>query len=141
MPDQNIRVLLAKKKIDVHGRGSKLIARELRDAGMEVIYLGNTMPEAIVQTAIQEDTDVIGLSTLSGNHMLLAPEVVRLLRKRDAEDIAVVLGGSSSSREYVQRLGRVLRKQGNAQAILYEVIARKTVDEGIARRRRPKSKT
>ena len=91
---KGIRIIVARLGMDAHWRGSMVVARALRDAGMEVIYLGNTMPEAIVQTAIQEDVDVIGLSTLSGNHMLLAPEVVRLLRKRDAEDIAVVLGGS-----------------------------------------------
>ena len=91
---RGIRIIIARLGMDAHWRGSMVVARALRDAGMEVIYLGNMMPEAIVQTAIQEDTDVIGLSTLSGNHMLLAPEVVRLLRKRGAEDIAVVLGGS-----------------------------------------------
>ncbi len=91
---KGFRIIIARLGMDAHWRGSMVVARALRDAGMEVIYLGNTMPEAIVQTAIQEDTDVIGLSTLSGNHMLLAPEVVRLLKKKDAEDIAVVLGGS-----------------------------------------------
>ena len=75
-----IRVLIAKVGLDGHDRGAKIIAKALRDAGMEVIYLGNQLPDSIVQSAIQEDVDVVGLSTLSGNHMLLAPEVVKQLR-------------------------------------------------------------
>ena len=72
-----IRVVIASLGMDAHWRGSVVVARALRDAGMEVIYLGNQMPETIVETAIHEDVDVIGLSTLSGNHLILAPEVVR----------------------------------------------------------------
>jgi methylmalonyl-CoA mutase C-terminal domain/subunit len=71
----------------------------MRDAGMEVIYMGNQMPEGIVETAIQEDADVIGLSTLSGNHMILAPEVAKLLREKGVEDTVVVLGGTVSPDE------------------------------------------
>ena len=88
------RIVLARLGMDAHWRGSIVVARALRDAGMEVIYLGNQLPEAIVQSAIQEDADVIGLSSLSGNHMDLAPEVVKLLRAKGAGDIAVVLGGT-----------------------------------------------
>ncbi|OPX39692.1 MAG: hypothetical protein B1H13_09195 [Desulfobacteraceae bacterium 4484_190.3] len=73
-----IRVVIARLGMDAHWRGSVVVARAIRDAGMEVIYLGNQMPEAIVETAIQEDVNVIGLSTLSGNHLELAPEVVSL---------------------------------------------------------------
>jgi methylmalonyl-CoA mutase C-terminal domain/subunit len=91
---KNIRVLIARLGMDAHWRGSIVVARALRDAGMEVIYVGNQMPENIVETAIQEDADIVGLSTLSGNHMALAPEVVRLLKMRGVEDKAVVLGGS-----------------------------------------------
>jgi len=88
------RIVMARLGMDAHWRGSIIVARALRDAGMEVIYLGNQLPEGIVQSAIQEDADVIGLSSLSGNHMILAPEVVKLLRARGAGDVAVVLGGT-----------------------------------------------
>jgi len=71
-----------------------VVAQALRDAGMEVIYVGNQMPEEIVQTAIEEDVDVIGLSSLSGNHMILAPEVVRLLKEKGMDETMVVLGGT-----------------------------------------------
>jgi methylmalonyl-CoA mutase C-terminal domain/subunit len=88
------RIVMARLGMDAHWRGSIIVARALRDAGMEVIYLGNQLPEGIVQSAIQEDADVIGLSSLSGNHMILAPEVVKLLRAKGAGDITVVLGGT-----------------------------------------------
>ena len=88
------RVLIARLGMDSHWRGSIVVARALRDAGMEVIYLGNQMPENIVDSAIQEDADVIGLSTLSGNHMILAPEVVKVLREKGIEDRVVILGGT-----------------------------------------------
>jgi methylmalonyl-CoA mutase C-terminal domain/subunit len=88
------RVVMARLGMDAHWRGSIIVARALRDAGMEVIYLGNQLPEGIGQSAIQEDADVVGLSSLSGNHMILAPEVVKLLRARGAGDITVVLGGT-----------------------------------------------
>ncbi|MBW2285676.1 MAG: cobalamin B12-binding domain-containing protein [Deltaproteobacteria bacterium] len=91
---KSIRVLIARLGMDAHWRGSIVVARALRDAGMEVVYVGNQMPEGIVETAIQEDVDIIGLSTLSGNHMILAPEVMTLLKERGIEDTAVVLGGT-----------------------------------------------
>lgn len=93
--DEKIRVLVAKPGLDGHDRGAKVVARALRDAGMEVIYSGlRQTPEAIVETAIQEDVDVIGLSALSGAHMTLFPKVVQLLKDRDAGDIAVIGGGT-----------------------------------------------
>lgn len=93
MPEK-IRVLVAKPGLDGHDRGAKVIARALRDAGMEVIYTGlRQSPEDIVEAAIQEDVDAIGLSCLSGAHMALFPEVVKLLKKRKAGDIVVVGGG------------------------------------------------
>lgn len=95
------RVILARLGMDAHWRGSIIVARALRDAGMEVIYLGNQMPESIAQSAIQEDADVVGLSSLSGNHMILAPEVVKLLRASGAGDVAVVLGGTVPPDEVV----------------------------------------
>jgi methylmalonyl-CoA mutase C-terminal domain/subunit len=91
---KNIRVLIARLGMDAHWRGSIVVARALRDAGMEVVYVGNQLPDAIVETAIQEDADVIGLSSLSGNHTVLAPEVLRLLDGRGVSDKAVVLGGT-----------------------------------------------
>jgi methylmalonyl-CoA mutase, C-terminal domain len=89
-----IRVVVAKPGLDGHDRGAKVIARALRDAGMEVIYTGlHQTPEQIVETAIQEDADAVGLSVLSGAHMTLFARVVELLRERDAEDIKVFGGG------------------------------------------------
>jgi methylmalonyl-CoA mutase C-terminal domain/subunit len=89
-----IRVVVAKPGLDGHDRGAKVIARALRDAGMEVIYTGlHQTPEQIVDTAIQEDADAIGLSILSGAHMTLFAKVIELLREREAEDIKVFGGG------------------------------------------------
>lgn len=80
--------------MDAHWRGSMVVARALRDAGMEVIYGGNQMPANIVKMALQEDVDIIGLSSLSGNHMILAPEVIKILKKENAQDIKVIFGGT-----------------------------------------------
>ena len=92
--DNPIRVLVAKPGLDGHDRGAKVIARALRDAGMEVIYTGiRQTPQMIVQAAAQEDVAVLGLSILSGAHMELMPEIMRLLRDQDMSDVLVVLGG------------------------------------------------
>ena len=89
-----IRVVVAKPGLDGHDRGAKVVARALRDAGMEVVYTGlHQTPEQIVETAIQEDADCIGLSVLSGAHMTLCAKIVQLLRDRDAADIVVTVGG------------------------------------------------
>ncbi len=89
-----IRVLIAKPGLDGHDRGAKLIARALRDAGMEVIYTGlRQTPEQIVAAAVQEDVDVIGMSLLSGAHNYLFPRVVELLKEQEADDILIVGGG------------------------------------------------
>ena len=91
---KKIRVLMAKPGLDGHDRGVKVIARALRDAGMEVIYTGlRQTPEDIVAAAIEEDVDAIGLSCLSGAHMTLFPEVVKILKKKGAADIPVLGGG------------------------------------------------
>jgi methylmalonyl-CoA mutase C-terminal domain/subunit len=91
---KKIRVLIAKPGLDGHDRGAKVIARGLRDAGMEVIYTGlRQTPEQIVEAAIQEDVDVIGLSILSGAHNVLFPRVMELLKQKGAEDILVIGGG------------------------------------------------
>ena len=89
-----IRVVIAKPGLDGHDRGAKVIARALRDAGMEVIYTGlRQTPQQIVTAALQEDADVIGLSILSGAHNHICPEVVRLLKEKRLDDVLVVLGG------------------------------------------------
>jgi methylmalonyl-CoA mutase C-terminal domain/subunit len=92
--DKKIRVVMARLGLDAHWRGSIIVAQALRDAGMEVIYVGNKMPDAIVETALQEDADIIGLSTLSGNHAILAPRVVEILRQKGEHNIPVILGGT-----------------------------------------------
>ncbi len=90
-----IRVLVAKPGLDGHDRGAKVIARALRDAGMEVIYTGlRQTPEMIVNAALQEDVDCIGLSILSGAHNAIVPRVTALLKERGADDILIVLGGT-----------------------------------------------
>jgi len=94
MKKQRIRILMVRLGMDAHWRGSIVVARALRDAGMEVIYGGNQMPANIVKMALQEDVDIIGLSSLSGNHLMLAPEVVKLLKKEKAQDIKVIFGGT-----------------------------------------------
>ena len=92
---RKIRVVVAKPGLDGHDRGAKIIARALRDAGMEVIYTGlHQTPEQIVETALQEDADAVGLSILSGAHMTLVPRIVELLREQEAGDIVVVVGGT-----------------------------------------------
>lgn len=92
--EKKIRVLIAKPGLDGHDRGAKVVARALRDAGMEVIYTGlRQTPEQIVKAAIQEDVDIVGLSILSGAHMSLVPEVLKGLKENNAEDIKVIVGG------------------------------------------------
>jgi methylmalonyl-CoA mutase, C-terminal domain len=94
MTERKIRVLIAKPGLDGHDRGAKIIARALRDAGMEVIYTGlRQTPEQIVAAAVQEDVDAIGLSILSGAHNVLFPEIMRLLGEQDAQEIIVFAGG------------------------------------------------
>jgi len=92
--NENIRILIARLGLDAHWRGSMVVARALRDAGMEVVYVGNQMPPSIVAAALDEDADVVGLSSLSGNHIVLAPEVVRMLRERGTKYVPVILGGT-----------------------------------------------
>lgn len=89
-----IRVVVAKVGLDGHDRGAKIVARAFRDAGMEVIYTGlHRTPEEVVEAAVQEDVDVVGLSLLSGAHMTLVPKVMELLRERGLDDVLVVVGG------------------------------------------------
>jgi methylmalonyl-CoA mutase C-terminal domain/subunit len=103
-----IRVLVAKPGLDGHDRGAKVIARALRDAGMEVIYTGlRQTPEMIVNAALQEDVDCVGLSILSGAHNAIVPRVTAMLKERGASDILVVLGGTIPEQD-----GEFLRSQG-----------------------------
>jgi methylmalonyl-CoA mutase C-terminal domain/subunit len=95
MADRKIRVLVAKPGLDGHDRGARVIARALRDAGMEVIYTGlHQTPEQVVEAAIQEDVDVIGLSILSGAHMTIFPRIFQLLKENEADDIMLIGGGT-----------------------------------------------
>jgi methylmalonyl-CoA mutase C-terminal domain/subunit len=131
---QSIRVLLAKVGLDGHDRGVKVVARTLRDAGMDVIYTGlHRTPEEVVTSAIQEDVDILGISLLSGTHMTICPRIVQLLRDRGAEDIIVVVGGvvpdedvpalrqigvreillqDTAPRQIVERLTRLVEERG-----------------------------
>ena len=94
MADKRLRILVAKPGLDGHDRGAKIIARALRDGGFEVIYTGlHQTPEMIAEAAVQEDVDAVGLSILSGAHMTLFPEVIRLLKDKGATDVAVFGGG------------------------------------------------
>ena len=95
MGDKKLRILVAKPGLDGHDRGAKIIARALRDAGMEVIYTGlHQTPEQIVETVIQEDADAVGLSILSGAHMTLVPRVLELLKEQGVDDVLVTVGGT-----------------------------------------------
>jgi methylmalonyl-CoA mutase C-terminal domain/subunit len=107
---RKIRVVIAKPGLDGHDRGAKIIARALRDAGMEVIYTGlHQTPEQIVETAIQEDADAVGISILSGAHMTLVPRILALLRDQGAEDLLVVVGGTIPNDDVIE-----LKRQGVA---------------------------
>jgi methylmalonyl-CoA mutase C-terminal domain/subunit len=110
VPDP-IRIVIAKPGLDGHDRGAKVVARALRDAGMEVIYTGlHQTPDQIVETALQEDADAVGLSILSGAHMTLVPRVLDGLREQGADDVLVLAGGTIPDAE-----ARELREQGVAE--------------------------
>ncbi len=105
-----IRVVIAKPGLDGHDRGAKVIARALRDAGMEVIYTGlHQTPEQIIETAVQEDADAVGISILSGAHMTLVPRILEGLREADMADVLVVVGGTIPAED-----ADALRDQGVA---------------------------
>ena len=104
-------MVIAKPGLDGHDRGAKIIARALRDAGMEVIYTGlHQTPEQIVETAIQEDADAVGISILSGAHMTLVPRILELLQAQGAEDLLVVVGGTIPGDDVIE-----LKRQGVAE--------------------------
>ena len=114
MIEQKIRVLVAKPGLDGHDRGAKIIARALRDGGMEVIYTGlRQTPEMIAAAAVQEDVDAVGISILSGAHNTLCPRIVELLRERGMDDCLVVVGGIIPQDDIVR-----LKEQGIAEVFL-----------------------
>jgi methylmalonyl-CoA mutase C-terminal domain/subunit len=119
-----IRVVIAKPGLDGHDRGAKIIARALRDAGMEVIYTGlHQTPEQIAETVIQEDADAVGISILSGAHMTLVPRILDLLREQGADDVVVVVGGTIPTDDVVE-----LKKQGVAEVFTPGAPTREIVD-------------
>jgi methylmalonyl-CoA mutase, C-terminal domain len=114
MPEKKIRVLIAKPGLDGHDRGAKIIARALRDAGMEVIYTGlRQTPEMIASAAVQEDVDVIGLSILSGAHNTICPQLMKLLHDKGMDDVTVLLGGIIPEPDIL-----TLKKSGIAEVFL-----------------------
>ena len=145
MPTDIIRVLVAKPGLDGHDRGAKIIARALRDAGMEVIYTGiRQTPEMIVEAALQEDVDVIGLSILSGAHMELFPQILDGLEKNDMGDVIVVAGGiiPEEDRSALERMGvRGVFGPGTPTAeigqFIRKVVAQRDEEERARRPARP----
>lgn len=124
MSKGKIRVLIGKPGLDGHDRGAKIIARALRDAGMEVVYTGlHRSPEEIVETAIQEDVDAIGLSILSGAHMTLFPRIVTLLKDQGAEDILLFGGGIIPDEDREELL-----KQGVAEIFVPGGATQRTIE-------------
>jgi methylmalonyl-CoA mutase, C-terminal domain len=122
--EKKIRVVVAKPGLDGHDRGAKIIARALRDAGMEVIYTGlHQTPEQIVETVIQEDADAVGLSILSGAHMTLVPRVMQLLKEQGADDVVVTLGGTIPSDDV-----RELKQLGVAEVFTPGASTQEAVD-------------
>jgi methylmalonyl-CoA mutase C-terminal domain/subunit len=124
MSERKIRVLIAKPGLDGHDRGAKIIARALRDAGMEVIYTGlRQTPEMIASAAEQEDVDVIGLSILSGAHNTICPELMKLLHSKHMDDVTVVLGGIIPEADIP-----ILKKAGIAEVFLPGTSTQEIVD-------------
>ena len=124
MPERKIRVLIAKPGLDGHDRGAKIIARALRDAGMEVIYTGlRQTPEMIASAAEQEDVDVIGLSILSGAHNTLCPQLMQLLHAKHMDDVTVLVGGIIPEVDIAE-----LKKAGIAEVFLPGTSTREIVD-------------
>jgi methylmalonyl-CoA mutase C-terminal domain/subunit len=121
---RKIRVVIAKPGLDGHDRGAKVIARALRDAGMEVIYTGlHQTPEQIVETAIQEDADAIGISILSGAHMTLVPRILDLLAAADMDEVLVLVGGTIPNEDIAE-----LKRRGVAEVFTPGATTRAIVD-------------
>ena len=122
--EKKIRVVVAKPGLDGHDRGAKIIARALRDAGMEVIYTGlHQTPEQIVETVIQEDADAVGLSILSGAHMTLVPRIMELLSAQGIDDVVVTVGGTIPADDVV-----ALKELGVAEVFTPGASAQQAID-------------
>ena len=123
-----IRVLLAKVGLDGHDRGVKVVARTLRDAGMDVVYTGlHRTPEEVVTAAVQEDVDVLGISLLSGVHMTVFPKVFALLKEKNVEDMIVVAGGVMPDEDVVR-----LKEMGVAEVLLQDTPPQAIIDTLVA---------
>ena len=138
MAEAKIRVLVAKPGLDGHDRGAKVIARALRDAGMEVVYTGlHQTPEMIVTAALQEDVDVVGISILSGAHMTIFPRVFALMREQGVDDVIVVAGGviQEEDRPKLRELGvaEIFDADATTQDLI-DGIERLVSERGLARR-------
>jgi methylmalonyl-CoA mutase C-terminal domain/subunit len=122
--EKKIRVVVAKPGLDGHDRGAKIIARALRDAGMEVIYTGlHQTPEQIVETVIQEDADAVGLSILSGAHMTLVPRIMELMAEQGIDDVVVTVGGTIPSDDVIE-----LKTLGVAEVFTPGASAQQAID-------------
>jgi methylmalonyl-CoA mutase C-terminal domain/subunit len=122
--DRKIRVVVAKPGLDGHDRGAKIIARALRDAGMEVIYTGlHQTPEQIAATVVQEDADAVGLSILSGAHMTLVPKIAELLKEQGAEDVVLTVGGTIPAEDISE-----LKKLGVAEVFTPGASTKEIID-------------
>lgn len=127
-----IKILVAKAGLDGHDRGAKIVARALRDAGMEVVYTGlHQTPQMIVNAAVQEDVDVIGISILSGAHMTIFPKIMQMLKDREVDDIIVVGGGVIQDEDIPKLKALGVRDVYNAEATTQDLIAgiRRLVEE------------
>ena len=122
--ERKVRVLVANPGLDGHDRGAKVVARALRDAGFEVIYTGlHQTPEQIVAAAVQEDVDVIGLSILSGTHMLVFPRIIELLRQQGADQIAVIGGGTMLPKEMRELKAMGVAELWGVDASIEEIVS------------------
>ena len=124
--ERKIRVIMAKLGLDIHWRGVYLVSQFLKDSGMEVIYLGNKFPEQIVDAALEEDADVVGLSTLGGNHLTLGPKVVRLLREKGLDKVKVFMGGVMAPKD-----AESLEKEYGVHKVYLPDTPMQTIVEGI----------
>jgi len=124
--NRKVRVVMAKLGLDIHWRGVYLVSQFLKDSGMEVIYLGNKFPDQIVEAAVEEDADVIGLSTLGGNHMTLGPRVVQLLKEKGMEHIKVFMGGVMAPKD-----ARILEQEHGIEKVYLPDTPMQVIIDGI----------
>lgn len=124
--DRKVRVVMAKLGLDIHWRGVYLVSQFLKDSGMEVIYLGNKFPDQIVEAAVEEDADVVGLSTLGGNHMTLGPRVVQLLKEKGMGHIKVFMGGVMAPKD-----ARILEQEHGIEKVYLPDTPMQVIIDGI----------